>query len=161
MRSAFFFRRIMLLALLSAASAESAEVPPATDLAAAGNIAAGRQVPIVLFYSADYCLRCEAVKAEFLGFMAVGDAYRERALFREIRTDSGATLVGFDNRPTTHDHFARQRNIRLVPTLEFVDDHGRALAEPLVGATIPDYYAAYVNRGIDRALLQLRQGSAR
>jgi thioredoxin-related protein len=152
----FFTRLFVVLALLIAAPARSGEVPAARNLHSDGLIANQAGLPILLFYSASYCHYCEAIKAEFLSHMAVDPTYQTRALFREVRIDSSAPLVSFDERTTTHHRFAGARKITLVPTMEFVDASGASLAEPVIGARIPDYYGAYVDQGINDALKKIQ-----
>jgi thioredoxin-related protein len=158
MRLSVFLRYLVALAVLTPALAQAGEVPPAQNLRADGAIATQKGLPILLFYTASYCRYCDAVKAEFLGHMAIDPAYQTRAIFREVRIDSSTPLVDFNASITTHHHFADQRPITLVPTVEFVDGSGKHLAAPMIGASIPDFYGAYLDRGIEHALVKIRSG---
>ena len=158
MRLSVFLRCLVALAVLTPTLAQAGEVPPAQNLRADGAIATQKDLPILLFYTASYCHYCDAVKAEFLGHMAIDPAYQTRAIFREVRIDSSTPLVDFNASTTTHHHFADQRPITLVPTVEFVDGSGKHLAAPMIGASIPDFYGAYLDRGIEHALVKIRSG---
>tara|TARA_B100002003_G_scaffold82596_1_gene77152 strand:+ start:3510 stop:3998 length:489 start_codon:yes stop_codon:yes gene_type:complete len=151
-------RLFAFLAMLFAPLVHAGQVSVARDLREDGTLADQEGVPILLFYTASYCHYCEAIKTEFLDHMAGDPVYQSRALFREVRVNSAIQLVNFDGSSTTHHHFADQRPITLVPTLEFVDASGVHLAEPMIGARIPDFYGAYVDQGIENALKKLRIG---
>ena len=77
-------------------------------------------------------------------------------LLREVRIDSNIHLVGFNGDVTSHRAFATDRGITIVPTLEFLDSAGLQVSRPLVGVSIPDYYGAYVDNGIEQAIRNLR-----
>ena len=156
MRFSVFLRYLVALAVLTPTLAQAGEVPPAQNLREDGAIATQKGLPILLFYTASYCRYCDAVKAEFLGHMAIDPAYQTRAIFREVRVDSSTPLIDFNASTTTHHHFADQRPITLVPTVEFVDGSGKHLATPMIGASIPDFYGAYLDRGIEHALVKIR-----
>jgi hypothetical protein len=81
----------------------------------------------------------------------------------EVDITSGAPLVDFAGHGTTQAAFARAAHVRLVPTIAFVGAGGKALAEPLIGLTLPDFYLAYLERRIDqaRALISPPSGRAK
>ena len=103
--------------------------------------------------SADYC---DEVKAGVFNPIAADPAYRERLVLREVRIDSNRRLVGVKGNVTSHRSFATDRGITIVPTLEFLDSAGLQVSRPLIGVSIPDYYGAYVDSGIERAIRKLR-----
>ena len=158
MRLSILLRHLVVLAVLTPTLAQAGEVPTAQNLRNDGTIATQKGLPILLFYTASYCHYCDAVKAEFLGHMAIDPTYQMRAIFREVRIDSSTPLVDFNASTTTHHQFADQRPITLVPTVEFVDGSGKHLATPMIGASIPDFYGAYLDRGIEHALVKIRSG---
>ena len=158
MRLSVLLRHLVALAVLTSTLAQAGEVPPAQNLRDDGAIATQKGLPILLFYTANYCRYCDAVKAEFLGHMAIDPAYQTHAIFREVRIDSSTPLIDFNASTTTHHHFADQRPITLVPTVEFVDGSGQHLATPMIGASIPDFYGAYLDKGIEHALVKIRSG---
>ena len=55
-----------------------------------------------------------------------------------------------------NEAFAKGRGSTVVPTLEFLDDAGRERSRPRGGASIPDFYGAYVDNGIERAIQNIR-----
>jgi thioredoxin-related protein len=110
----------------------------------------------VLIYTAKHCHYCDEVKAGVFNPIAADPAYRDRMLLREVRIDTDMRLVSFKGGATNHRSFATDRGITIVPTLEFLDGSGLQVSGPLVGASIPDYYSAYVDNGIEQAIQNLR-----
>ncbi|MPN42759.1 hypothetical protein SDC9_190316 [bioreactor metagenome] len=47
--------------------------------------------------------------------------------------------------------------VKLVPVVAFYGPDGRQLAEPIVGARLPDFYQSYLDDGIDNARKKLAQ----
>ena len=70
---------------------------------------------------------------------------------------SRQAVLDFDAKPTTHDQLLRRWGIRIAPALLFFGPGGREAAPRLVGASIPDFYGAYLDQRIDAARLSLRQ----
>jgi hypothetical protein len=150
------YSALLCLALSWAEPASSGQLRLATDLNQTGTLCETRGIPIVLFFSTADCEYCEAVRTEFLNHVTTDTDETERALLREIRLDSADQLVGFDRQQTTHAGFADRRGIVLVPTIQFTDGRGTELEDQIVGLGTLEFYGAYLDRGIDRALDKLR-----
>ncbi len=129
----------------------------ATDLAADARLAAARGVPLVVLYSRDDCSWCEKVRREHLGPLSRDPA--APAVIRELHMDRTTALVDFAGRRTTGADFSKQVQARFAPTVMFHGPDGTALAEPIVGFRLADFYAAYLDRAIEesRARLQTRK----
>ena len=146
----------MVLMGLSVTLAQAGVVSIASDLQQDASESRQANLPILLIYTAGYCYYCDEVKADVFNPIAADPTYRDRVLLREVQVDSDARLVGFKGDATNHRSFAKGRGITVVPTLEFLDDAGMELSRPLVGASIPDFYGAYVDNGIERAIQNIR-----
>jgi len=151
-----YFCTVLLLAGLSTGPAQAGTVPIASDLQEDASTSRAANLPILLIYTAKHCHYCDEVKAGVFNPIAADPAYRERMLLREVRIDSNIRLVGFNGDVTSHRSFASDRGITIVPTLEFLDGAGLQVSRPLVGVSIPDYYGAYVDNGIEQAIRNLR-----
>jgi len=112
----------------------------------------------MILYSRADCAWCERTRREFLLPLANDPASADRVLVRQINLDSDARLIDFAGRATTHRLFATAQHARLAPTLMFYASDGRQVAEPVVGFLLADFYAAYIERGIDTGLARLRDG---
>lgn len=140
-----------------AAKAAAAEPVTAHSFAADAATARARRIPILVFYTRPNCSWCEQVRREHLRPLARDPGSAGRVLIREVRLEADdLALTDFDGRATTHSAFGRSREIRLSPTLDFLDDRGRRLVEPIIGVRLPDFYGAFIDRAIDDSLTKLR-----
>ena len=146
----------LLLSGLSIGPTQAGAVRIASDLQQDASTSRQADLPILLIYTAKYCHYCDEVKAGVFNPIAADPAYRERLVLREVRIDSNRRLVGFKGNVTSHRSFATDRGITIVPTLEFLDSAGLQVSRPLIGVSIPDYYGAYVDSGIEQAIRKLR-----
>ncbi|WP_432259073.1 SoxW family protein [Cupriavidus sp. TMH.W2] len=136
----------VVLAATAMAAASPARLPPATDLAAHGTEAARRGEPLVVLVSMPGCGYCDAVRRNYLGPQA---AAGEIAV-RELDMTADTPLRDADGSLTTARDWARAHQVRVAPTVLFLDRQGRAAASPLPGMQ-PDFYGAYLEQALDQA----------
>lgn len=138
---------------LTATAQETALHRPAS-LPAEAQAATQRGDPLVLLVSLPGCPYCERIRREHLS-----------PLLREsgggvIQIDLGSTqpLIDFDGVTRTHDAVARARNASFAPTVMFLGPRGDEIAERLVGAGVPDFYAAYLDQRLATSRKTLSRG---
>lgn len=141
-------------AAASAQNGASDTLEQARDLAADGRLAAAKGVPLVILYSQDDCSWCEKLKREYLGPMSRDPA--AHVLVRELHMDHATPLLDFDGRRTTSADFSKKVKARFAPTVMFHGPNGAALAEPIVGFRLADFYGAYLDRAIDESRTRLK-----
>lgn len=149
-------RRFAVLALaLAAGSARDAAartaLPVPSSLAAelAGALRQGR--PLVVMASLHGCPLCDTVRDSHLRpLLAAGQPVVQLEL-RGTRP-----VLDFDGQPTSDGDILRAWQVKAAPTLLFFGRGGREAAERLVGASIPDFYGAY----LDERLRTARRGLA-
>lgn len=124
------------------------ELVAAADLRAEVRQAREGGYPLVILYSRKDCRYCETVRRDYLRPMMAAERYRQRVVVRQINQDSEAPLLDFAGKPTTHADFARQEKIKLVPVVAFYGSGGKAMAEPIVGTRIPDFYPGYLESAL-------------
>ncbi len=117
--------------------------------ASSGSSSALRARPILLFVTQPGCPYCDRARRQYLRHMAKDPQYTSRALLREVSI--AAQLTDFDGHRITGQELATRLSIRLFPTIVLVDGTGKLLAPALVGYTVPDFYAAYVEERITSA----------
>lgn len=137
----------LLAATGAQAAAGSAHLPPATDLVAHGAEAARRGEPVVVLVSMPGCSYCETVRRNYLGPQA---AAGEIAVVRELDLTADTPLRDADGNLTTARAWARAHQVRVAPTVLFLDRQGRAAAPSLRGMQ-PDFYGAYLEQALDQA----------
>ena len=134
-------RRLLLLMPLAAAVARpgiAAELPAPESLAEAlvEALRAGR--PLIVMASLHGCPFCRVVRDHYLA---------------PLRADTGQPVA---QRPGTgrvqlHDRQLRTWGVKVLPTVLFFGKGGREAAERLVGASIPDFYGAYLEERLRTA----------
>ena len=102
---------------------------------------------LVVLVSLEGCAFCKVVSSNYLGPMH----QREGLAAVQIDMRSSAPVQDFQGLATTHDALVRAWGVRLAPTVLFFGPGGVEVAERLRGASIPDYYGAYLDERIRTA----------
>ena len=140
------------LLMLGAAPARSTDLPPAANLRAEAEQARRQGGPLIVIYSRRDCKYCETVKRDYLQPLTANPRYRQQVLVRQINQDSAAPLTDFRGQPSSHARLAADEKIKLVPVVAFYGPNGRRLAEPIVGARLPDFYQGYLEEAIEQSI---------
>ncbi|MCF8179751.1 MAG: hypothetical protein K9J74_14680 [Sulfuritalea sp.] len=150
---------LLTSAVASAQGGVSHALEPARNLEAEVRLAAAKGVPLIVLYSQDDCSWCEKLRREYLGPMSRDP--QAPALVRELHMDHATPLLDFNGRRTTSADFSLKVKARFAPTVMFHGPGGRALAEPIIGFRLADFYGAYLDRAIEesRARLKAKNGS--
>ncbi|QKV58105.1 MAG: thioredoxin family protein [Dechloromonas sp.] len=145
-----------LLACSMAGALAATDLPPAQDLRAEADKAAQAGGPLIVIFSRKDCKYCETVKRDYLKPLTTDPRYRDKIVIRQVNQDSDAALVDFRGETTTHARFAANEKIKLVPVVSFYGPQGKRLAEPIVGARLPDFYPGYLEESIEKSALVLK-----
>lgn len=135
-----------ILAWLAMGTAAAAALPAAADFAADARQMREKRLPMVVFFSRGGCPWCERARREYLAPLARDPA--TAALLRQVDLDRDTPLTDFAGRATSHRAFARERQVKLAPTLLFLGPDGEPLAEPIVGFRLADFYGSYIERAL-------------
>jgi hypothetical protein len=114
----------------------------------------------LVFFAASDCPYCQEVEELYLRPMQARGEDRGRYLLRVVLVDSAQKLRDFAGRPTDHGRFAAREGVWLTPVIRFYSPDGRQLAPSLVGYSSPDFYAGYLEQGIEDALAEMRRTPA-
>lgn len=141
-----------LLAALScpmpAHSQNRVVLPTATDLPQALAQALAQGQPLVVMVSLDNCPYCRQVRQSHLGPMSRGGQ-----VVVQIDMQHKETLTDWDGQTRSHGDWVKNRRISVAPTVLFFGPDGREVADRLEGASLPDFYGAY----LDQRMAQARQ----
>lgn len=137
---------------LAAWAAASHAFPAAADLRAEAADGA-----VIVLFSLPGCRYCDEVRALHLAPLMKEGRLHGRLVVREVDLSSDAPLVDFDGARTTHRVFARRHGARIAPTLVALRRDGSRAGEAIVGAKIPEFYGAYLDRLVAAALDQGRR----
>jgi len=120
-------------------------------------LAESRNLPILIMFGTDECPYCELLKEEFLIPMIISGDYTDKILLREAYVEAGASIINFSGKEVTIDDFISQYEVRLFPTMVFVDSKGKQLVEKIIGITTPSLFGGTLDDQIDKALLYTRK----
>lgn len=133
-----------------------AAIPLATDFAAHARRASALDAPLIVLVSLRDCVYCGPIRQRELAPLVRSGKYE----VREIGMDSSAAVRDFDGGVTTGAAWARAHGVKVSPTVLFLDTNGRPVADPLIGAGLPDFYGAYLDEAIARGRARLHAGSS-
>ena len=137
------------------AAQQQAAVPLATDFAAHARRASSLDVPLIVLVSLRDCVYCGPIRQRELAPLVRSGKYE----VREIGMDSTTPVQDFDGSTTTGVAWARAHGVKVSPTVLFLDTNGRPVADPLIGAGLPDFYGAYLDDAIARGRARLHPAS--
>ena len=136
----------------------------ASDIEIAGNLqsetarAAKAGGPLIVIYSREDCSFCKAVKRDYLKPLAANPRYRDRIVIRQVNQDGEQqALTDFKGNAVTHAQVAAAEKVKLVPVVAFYGPDGRKLADPIVGARLPDFYQSYLEDAIEQSSKALKK----
>jgi len=142
--------------LFSSATAESAGIPKAIDLQKDGIIAQEKGIPILLEFSMHGCPFCEEVEEEVLQPMLISGDYDNKVIVRNIKIDEeDTTIIDFNGEKITYEELAERYYVYVAPTLVLVQGDGKEMGLEMVGVTTIDYYGAYLDQAIDKAMKKI------
>jgi len=145
---------LAVAALVAAPATAETSLARTASLQETARAASRRGGPLLLLVSLPGCPYCEQVRST-----ALLPLVRETGVDAcQIDLGSLSTLVDLDGVVRTQDAVATRLQARFAPTVLFLGANGEALAEPLVGAGIPDFYGAQLERrvAIARSVVRIR-----
>ncbi|HQA34234.1 MAG TPA: hypothetical protein PLD41_10425 [Casimicrobium huifangae] len=134
-------------------------LPLAVDLKADGAAASAAKKPILLFFNLTGCHYCRGALREVIVPMYRDAGWRAAVEFRQITIDDGRKFIDFDGRSIESIEFSRARKGGFTPTVMMIDGDGKLLGEPLVGIANFDFYGAYVEEMVKKAIAAVRSGA--
>lgn len=126
-------------------------LPMGDDLPQALAQALARRQPLVVMVSLDGCPFCKVVRENYLLPLQ-----RQGLPVVQVDQRSRRQLTGLGGERLSHDEQVRQWQVRVAPTVLIFGREGREVAERLVGASIPDFYGAYLDERLQQARASLR-----
>jgi thioredoxin-related protein len=131
------------------------DLKTASNLQAEAAAAAQKGAPLIVLYSRKDCKYCETVRRDYLKPLTINQRYRDIVIVRQINQDSDAELINFRGEKSTHSAVAASEKIKLVPVVAFYGPNGKKLADPIIGARLPDFYQSYLEAAIEQSSQQL------
>lgn len=147
---------LLVVTLPIPVAAAATKLEAARDLQRDAALAVGAGAPLIVMVSLADCPHCEAVRRSHLLPLLRQPAGSTRWTIRQIELNGSDIVAGFNGEQMTHAEFARRNKISIAPVVLFFGTNGDRLAEPLVGAMIPDFYGAYFDSAVEKAMATLR-----
>ena len=124
------------------------EMPIAKDLKTTAN--QSPQKVVVLYFTAEYCMCCQALDRDVLGPVMRSGEYAEIANFRRVKHYEPETkLTDFDGSLVSNQELIQRYKVNVTPTLIFLAPNGHEVASPLVGFLTVDFYGAYLDQSLE------------
>ena len=133
------------------------DMPLSVDLRSEVEMARKKGGPLVVIYSRRDCKYCETVKRDYLKALANNPRYRYSIEIRQVNQDGDSTLIDFQGNSTNHARFTTAEKVKLVPVVAFYGANGQRLAEPIVGARLPDFYQGYLEEALDQSISAIKK----
>jgi len=134
----------------TAAEAEN-HVIIADNLQAISEIAQKKQLPVMMFFAAEDCEFCDALESDYLSAMSRASEYDKKIIIRKVMIDSYEDVSDFSGENISAEAFSDKFNVRVTPTLLFVDHQGEELTKKIVGYNRSGFFGAYLDEAIDAA----------
>jgi len=143
------FHRLLPLLLLLVPLARADELAAPGDLQAAAAAAACAGQPVIIMFGSATCPYCERVRP-YLAALQLEPRHPGIVVY-EVDTGGDERLDDFSGSPVTMRELAARHGVQLVPTVMAFGPAGEVLGEPLVGVTVEDFYAWYLEGLVDTA----------
>lgn len=127
------------LAGMSYGASDTLPVPG--SLPDALNTALKRGSPLVVMVSLEGCPFCKIARENYL--LPIQGQSGLFIVQMDIR--SHQMVLGFDGVRQTQDQLIKSWRIKVAPTVLFLGQGGKEVAERLVGGYIPDFYGSYLD----------------
>jgi thioredoxin-related protein len=154
---------LMLLAgmLYSAQSLQAADVSilSATDLQEVGQLSEQKKLPVMLVFVAEHCPYCVLLEEEFIKPMLISGDYGNRVIIRRLDISNLGNITDFQGNTITADEFANRHGIFVTPTILFLDQNGKELADRMIGINTVEFYGGYLDDAIASSLKLMRNRS--
>ncbi|MFN7507047.1 MAG: thioredoxin fold domain-containing protein, partial [Limnobacter sp.] len=121
-------------------------------LAFPGNLYKQNAQAVVILFSVPDCAYCEKVRQQSLRHIHTDPNYKGRVAVYEIDfSDSKRNFTWFDGNSYTGKSLAGPLNVKFSPTVIVFNAKGAVAGKPLLGASLPEFYGAYLDELIKAA----------
>lgn len=127
-------------------------IESARDLQQDARLATARGIPLVVMVSLAGCHHCETVRRSHLLPLLKQSPSAPTPMIRQVELSGSETLIDFNGKKMSHADFARRNRVSIAPVVLFFGADGERIADPLVGAMIPDFYGSYLDAALAEAM---------
>lgn len=144
---------LMLATCPALTQAKESSLPRVHDLRTLAKIQGDKREPLVILVSLPGCPYCELIRRSYLL------PYRAEGLLQswQIDTSDNTALIDFAGKDTSKAAWIKAQRIKVTPTLLFLNARGEEIAPRIEGASVPDFYGAYLDERLATARKRLGQ----
>ncbi|MDQ7049328.1 MAG: thioredoxin fold domain-containing protein [Enterobacterales bacterium] len=144
---------LILLAFHSNLQASKTQplIPLIADFSQLGIQSKNNERVILLYVSAPQCPYCLKLEQEILHPLIRSGEYQERLILAKINWASSTDIIGFQGESLSNQQFLKPFNIKVTPTLLFLNEKGQQIHEPFVGYQDNEFYWYYFDVAIDKS----------
>ena len=104
---------------------------------------------LVLYFTAEYCMYCQALDREVLGPVLRSGEYEGISQFFRAQHDEPETkLNDFDGTIISNYDLIQRYQVDVTPTVIFLGPDGLEVTSSIVGFLTADFYGAYLDQSI-------------
>jgi thioredoxin-related protein len=144
---------VMLVTCPALTQAKESSLPRPQDLRTLAKFAQIKGDPIVILASLPGCPYCELARRSYLIPYKTEQGLHSWQL---ETTDTNGVLIDFAGQKTSPALYLKALRIKVTPTVLFLNARGQEIAPRLEGATVPDFYGAYLDERLKAARDRLR-----
>jgi len=139
--------------------AAEVRIPVASDFEQDGKKGQSSKAVIMLYFSAPDCRYCMKLEESVLKPMLRGGGYDKKVLLRKIDWRSPAIVNDFFGQRTSLYKLSERYDVKVTPTLVFVDSNGREVAPRILGFQSADFFWHYLDQRIRQSRTAMNSGS--
>jgi len=131
--------------------AAEVKIPVASDFEQDGKKGLYSNAVILLYFSAPDCRYCMKLEEAVLKPMLRSGGYDKKVLLRQIDWRSPAIVNDFFGQRVSLYKLSERYDVKVTPTLVFVDSNGREVAPRILGFQSADFFWHYLDQRIQQS----------
>lgn len=113
-----------------------------------------KNIPILIEFSTPWCSYCEALEQEVLEPLIVSEEFKDKIIIRKLEVAEYSNIIGLDGKSHSSFDINQRYNIKLYPTLIFIDANGNEISQRIIGITTISYASEVLVKAISEAINQ-------
>ena len=150
---------LQFLIVNSMVMAAEVKIPVASDLEQDGKKGQNLNAVILLYFSAPDCRYCMKLEESVLKPMLRSGDYDKQVLLRKIDWRSSSMINDFFGQRISLQKLSERYDVKVTPTLVFVDSNGREVAPRILGFQSADFFWHYLDQRIQLSRSAMNSGS--
>jgi thioredoxin-related protein len=150
-----FFSFLLPLLSLSGFAADHSPLIEENDFQQLSQQMKEKSRGLLLMFHAEHCPYCARMEKEILTPMVISGEYDDRIFIRKLQIDEARNIKNFEGKTVEPSDISDKYQVRLTPTLVFLDYKGQEKAKKMVGINTVELFGAYLDAEIDQLMKNL------